>query len=255
MKSSNLYDFLDTCYDFNSQESWDQSGMISFGDENYKHNKVLVALEITSELIQFAIDNEIKLIVCHHPILTKNLEEFFTPNHDFVRRLYENKIDVIAIHTPFDKDVNGMNVALAQKIRLKNIKRLNENNRYVIVGELHKPQRIDKFAKFSKEILNSDFARYMDTFKNKIISKVAICGGAGSSYVNEIASSKEVDLYITCDVKHHAWNDAYELRLPILELNHEIENVFIAVISKKIKDYSPKAEIFKYVSHIKKTII
>ncbi len=255
MKSSNLYDFLDTCYDFNSQDEWDQSGMISFSDPNIDHKKVLVALEITSDLVEFAIENEIKLIICHHPLYTKTVEDQFSPNHNLVKKLFNSKIDVIAIHTPFDKDVNGMNVALAQKLRLKNIKRVNDKNRYVICGELVKPQRVDKFAKFVKEMLNSDFARYMDAFKNQIISKVAICGGSGGSFISEVAASQNADLYITCDVKHHAWNDAYELKMPIIELNHDIENVFIAIISKKIKDYNPRAEIFKYVSHLKRIII
>lgn len=255
MKSSNLYDFLDTCYDFNCQEEWDQSGMVSFNDNSFENKKVLIALEITSDLIDFAIDNEIRLIVCHHPLYTKTLDNQFSPNHKLVKRLFENKIDVIAIHTPFDKDVNGMNVALAQKLRLRDIKRINESNRYVIQGNLVKPQKIEKFAKFAKEMLNSDFATYIDSFKNRMVSKVAICGGSGGSFIPEVAATKDVELYITCDVKHHAWNDAYELRLPILELNHDIENVFISVLSKKVKDYSPHTEIFKYVSHIKRTTI
>lgn len=255
MKSSNLYDFLDTCYDFNSQEEWDQSGMVSFNDASYDNNKVVIALEITNDLIDFCIDNEIKLIVCHHPLYTKTLSDEFSPNHKFVKRLFDNQIDVIAIHTPFDKDVNGMNVALAQKLRLRDIKRLNETNKYVITGSLVKPQKIEKFAKFAKEILNSDFATYIDSFKNNIISKVAICGGSGGSFITEVAAQNDIDLYITCDVKHHVWNDAYELRTPILDLNHDIENVFISVLSKKVKDYSPHAEIFKYVSRIKKNII
>lgn len=255
MKTNNIYDFLDTCYDFNSQESWDESGMISFGDKEYDVKKIVVALEITTELIDYAIAQKIKLIICHHPLFTKQLEDQFSPNHKFVKRLYENKIDVIAIHTPFDKDVNGMNVALAQKMNLRKIRRINNHNKYVMVGNLDKPMRLDKFAKYAKEQLGSDYAKYVDSFKNVQVSSVAICGGAGGSFVNEVAASKIADVYVTCDMKYHTWNDAYESRIPVIDLNHEIESIFIGVIAKKIQELDPKINIIKYSTHIKMNLI
>ncbi len=255
MKINSLYNFFDTCYDFNSQDDWDQSGLISFGgDSEQEIDSVIVTLDINSDVIDFAIKNKIPLIVSHHPILKSTLEDPLNPAHEFVKKLYENKINVISIHTPFDKDVNGMNVALAQKLGLKNIKRLNDS-KYVMVGELYLPARLDKYAKQAATLLNSDYVKYNEVFKNKKISKIAICGGSGGSFVTAVAASKEVDAYITCDMKYHTWNDAYELRLPVIDLNHEIENVFINVVAKKVKDFCPFVKVTRFTTHLDTNII
>ncbi len=254
MKVSKIYDFLDTCYDFNCQESWDQSGLISFGDKEEDINHAIVALDINSDVIEYAISHKIHLIVTHHPLLASELEDEKSPAHGFVKKLYQNKINVISIHTPFDKDVNGMNVALAQNLGLVNIKRLNQNNRYVITGRLQVPVQFGSFAKQAAKLLGSDYARYNEVFKNKRILNVAICGGSGGSFISEVAATKGVDAYITCDMKYHAWNDAYELKLPVIDLNHEIEKIFIGVVAKKLKELSPSLAITRYTTHLNTTI-
>ncbi len=250
MKISNIYDFLDTCYDFNTQEAWDQSGLITFGDTEEDVNKVIVALDINSDVIQFAIQNKIHLIITHHPLLPSELENPKSPAHGFVKKLYEHKINVISIHTPFDQDVNGMNVALAQNLGLTGIKRLNSSNKYVIVGQLPCPVEFASYAKQAARILGSDYVRYNDVFKNKRIVNVAICGGSGGSFISDVATTKGVDAYITCDMKYHAWNDAFELKLPVIDLNHEIEKIFINVVSKKLKELNPFLEITRYNTHL-----
>ncbi len=250
MKISNIYDFLDTCYDFSKQESWDQSGLISFGDKEQDIDRLIVTLDINSDVIQYAIENKISLIISHHPLLPSELENPKSPAHGFVKKLYEHKINVIAIHTPFDQDVNGMNVALAQNLGLKKIRRLNQTNKYVIVGELPCPVEFASYAKQAARILGSDYVRYNEVFKNKKITHIAICGGSGGSFVTDVATTKGVDAYITCDMKYHTWNDAFELKLPVIDINHEIEKVFINVVSKKLKELNPYLNIVRYTTHL-----
>ncbi len=163
----------------------------------------MVTLDVNSDAIQYAIDNKIRLIISHHPLLASELEDSKSPAHGFVKKLYEHKINVIAIHTPFDKDVNGMNVALAQKLGLSGIKRLNKENKYVIVGTLQCPAEFASYAKQAARLLGSDYVRYNEVFKNKRIANIAICGGSGGSFISEVAATKGVDAYITCDMKYH----------------------------------------------------
>ena len=243
MKIDKIYDFLDICYEFQRQEVYDESGLVKFGE--FDINKIVVCLEINNAIIDYAINNGVKLIVSHHPLLAKSLEDQFSPNHKIVKRLSNNKISIISIHTPFDKSVIGMNVSLAQKLQLVDIKRL-KNNDYVVYGKLLKPLKFSRLATKAKEQLDSDYVKYIDIYKNSMISTVAICGGSGGSMITDVSSNKKIDAYITCDMKHHLWSDSYELNLPVIDLNHDIESIFIDIISKKLRELEPKLEILKY---------
>ena len=55
----------------------------------------MVTLDVNSDAIQYAIDNKIRLIISHHPLLASELEDSKSPAHGFVKKLYEHKINVI----------------------------------------------------------------------------------------------------------------------------------------------------------------
>jgi putative NIF3 family GTP cyclohydrolase 1 type 2 len=104
------------------------------------------------------------------------------------------------LHTCFDKSDEGMNYILSKKIGLEKIQRLG-NSEYLFKGELNNKIPLDAFLLTLPEILNINYANYHKYFEKKIIKTIAICGGSGSSFMNE--TKDKVDLYITCDMKYH----------------------------------------------------
>ena len=77
-----------------------------------------------------------------------------------------------------------------------------------IIGDLKSPVKSEEFAKFVKERLGCEGLRYTQINK-KIIKKVALCSGAGGSYVKDAVRSK-ADAFVTGEIKHS----------DILEANH-----------------------------------
>ena len=56
------------------QESWDNSGVqIDVGRPHIQ--KVLVCLEITREIVAEAIDQDVDLIVTHHPLMFRGVKK------------------------------------------------------------------------------------------------------------------------------------------------------------------------------------
>ncbi len=67
-------------------------------------NKVLIAYEITDEVIDEAIASEANLIICYHPLIFPNISSVTdsTRTGTLIRRLIKSDIALYVIHTAFD---------------------------------------------------------------------------------------------------------------------------------------------------------
>ena len=75
-----IYDFLDKIAPFESAMDFDNCGIL-VGDKNKSVEKVLLALDITSEVVEEAQKTGAELIISHHPVIFKGIKnlEFNTP--------------------------------------------------------------------------------------------------------------------------------------------------------------------------------
>ena len=63
-----IYDYIDSFAPFETAMSFDNVGIL-IGDSDICADKALLALDITSEIINEAVEKGISLIVTHHPII------------------------------------------------------------------------------------------------------------------------------------------------------------------------------------------
>jgi dinuclear metal center YbgI/SA1388 family protein len=108
------------------QESYDNSGLL-VGDGNDNLNGILVCLDCTEAIVQEAINNNLNLIVAHHPIVFTGLKSITGKN--YVERVLikaiKNNISIYAIHTNLDNVFLGVNSKIADKLNLENAKILS----------------------------------------------------------------------------------------------------------------------------------
>ncbi len=109
-----------------------------------------------------------------------------------------------------------------------------------IIGELVEPEDEFDFLNRIKLIFNAGAIRHTQLL-NKKITKVALCGGSGSSLLGA-ALSKQADVYISGDFKYHEFFDA-ENKILIADIGHfESEqftkDVFFEIITKKIPTFA-----------------
>lgn len=201
---------------------------LQFGDSNKDVKKVLIALDITSNVINQAIKNSCDLIICHHPflfhpILSLDYNSIFAQN---LFKIINHNLNIYSMHTNFDVSKNGMNDILAQKLGLKNIffigDEINKDS-LIRIGEIDQLSLTELLLLVSKTF-NQPHLKFVGD-QNQIIKKVAIVGGSGSSQL-KYAISNGCDCLITGEIPHHLALEANELNFSLIEISHFAESFF-----------------------------
>lgn len=119
----NIIDEIESVYPLYIQESYDNSGLI-IGDRNADITGILVALDLDVEVINEAISQNCNLIITHHPFIFHNIKKLIAGNdvYDLLQLIIKNNVNIYACHTPMDKSSYGLNIAVAEKMNLQNIK-------------------------------------------------------------------------------------------------------------------------------------
>jgi dinuclear metal center YbgI/SA1388 family protein len=101
----------------------------------------------------------------------------------------------------------------------------NSNVNYGIgaIGELTKELNLNEFLGHVANRLKIKCFRYTNGRSRKI-SKVAVCGGSGSEYIEE-AIAQKCDAYITADIKYHTFQDA-EGKILLADAGHYETEIF-----------------------------
>jgi len=112
-------------------------------------------------------------------------------------------------------------------------------------GKIEKKLPLKEFSLWLKEKLQAKYVRLIQSNDRKI-KKVALCTGAGSSFIENV-SNLDIDLYITGDITHHHALRAKELKLNILEIEHfDTEKFFVeAIYDQLVKLGIPKGILIK----------
>ena len=113
--------FLETIAPLSLQESYDNSGFI-LGNSSSKLKGVLLALDITIEVIEEAIEMKCNLIITHHPLIFSGIKRIIDDNmvSKCIIKAIKNDVNLYAIHTNIDNVLNGVNGKIADIIGLQN---------------------------------------------------------------------------------------------------------------------------------------
>lgn len=107
------------------QESYDNAGLI-LGNRNWQCTGIICTLDATEKVVLEAIKMKANLIVAHHPIIFNGLKKINGNNYveKTIITAIKNDIAIYAIHTNLDNVLNGVNIKIANKLSLINIKLL-----------------------------------------------------------------------------------------------------------------------------------
>ena len=138
MKTPNGYEVIQLFENFSPKylaEEGDPIGL-QIGDLSKKINKVIVALDVTEEVVEEAIENKVDLIIAHHPLLFRPLKKIVPeqPVGRIVEKLINYDITLYAAHTNLDIAEGGVNDMLADALGIENTSILKVTKR----EKLHK---------------------------------------------------------------------------------------------------------------------
>ena len=101
MTVKELYQKMSERIPENLSEEWDNDGLMCSSDTSADVRRALVSLDVTEEIVDYAIENGFDLIVSHHPLIFKPISSL-TEDSNVARKvikLISNNISVFSFHT------------------------------------------------------------------------------------------------------------------------------------------------------------
>lgn len=222
------------------------------GEPSRDVKRILVALDITAEVVQEAVDGKFDLIVSHHPIMNCTWSPVQTIRSDNIQGkmfidLVRNGISAICMHTNLDAAVGGVNDVLAARLGLKNVVLVDGGEGVVRAGELACEMPLQSFLKTVHSSLSPNGIRYVDG--GRPVCKVAVGGGACGDFFG-CAAAHGCDTFVTSDVKYNQFLDAKDLGLNLIDAGHfPTEDPVCEAVIKYLSDRFPRLTIDKSNSH------
>ena len=149
MKTINdILNFLEEFAPCATQMSFDNAGLI-VGDKYTAVSRVLVALDITEDVVNEAESLGCELIISHHPVIFAPIKRLSPSSVPYM--LAQKGISAVCMHTNLDLGEKfGVNICLADALGVKNPV-LSELGECMFTGELESETDIHDFAKLAKK--------------------------------------------------------------------------------------------------------
>lgn len=115
-------------------EEWDNIGL-QVGNLRDEVKGILVALDVTPEILQQAITQNVQMIISHHPLLFRPLKSMRTDTvlGNMIKEAIKNDIAIYAAHTNLDSAREGINHLLAGNLGLQQIEILQVSHQEKLV--------------------------------------------------------------------------------------------------------------------------
>ena len=257
MKISEIINRIEEDFPISSAMGFDNSGanVISFDDEL---KGILACLDVTIDAIEFANENEINLIISHHPLIfhdIKNLND--DPVSKRVKLLNKYSINSYSCHTNYDVNIeNGMGVNLLN-LMFENIdynlngyiESFNVDNKKFALGNivsLKNTTTFDSILNIVKNNLELDDSKISYYNFNNNIKNIIVIPGSGSGDIDLVIKNKP-DLLITSDLKHNNILDLREVHISYINATHYgLEKVFINSFSSYLINIFKNIKVLTY---------
>lgn len=259
MTIQEVIDYLNEIYPLRLQESYDNAGH-KVGYATRELTGALVALDVTSEVIDEACELGYNLIVSHHPMIYAGLKSLVpsTEQTRMLERLIKKDICVYSAHTNLDNLRGGVSYILAEKLGLKNVSTLrpvdDEGMGGGAIGETAEEKDYETFMTEVKKVLGLPVVKCSNE-RPASVKRVAVCGGSGSFMIDD-AAEKKADLYLTADLKYHDYQKAVGM-VSLADIGHYESEQFAQEliyndIIKKFSNFACRITKAKtsYVSYI-----
>lgn len=210
MTLSNLLATFERLWPKSTAEDWDRPGLM-VGHPEQEVKKVLLAVDVTSEVLDQAVQENCQLLLTHHPLLLRPVHELgeLTLKGNLVTKAVRSGVAIFSAHTNADIAKDGVSQSLAQAIGLRNLSPLDPVTGHGIIGDIDELQLIDFARKISKAIPATAAGVKVAGESTRLVSKIALVGGAGDSFLPQAANAG-VDVFITSDLRHHPAQDFIE---------------------------------------------
>ena len=211
-----LAEIIELRYPKSLAVEWDVVGFAT-NNSNIEVNNILLTIDVTKDVVSEAIANSIDLIISHHPLILdpEEISDIQTKRIQLRQKMEENNIALYAAHTNADIAQGGVNDSLAKVLGLQNVEAFGVE-KMARKGNLTTQITLREFVNLLSDKLPQVKSSIQVCGKlDSKVSKVGLCGGSGSSLLEEVRK-EDVDVFVTADLKHHAVSDNENMNGPAL---------------------------------------
>ena len=201
-------------------EKWDSPGL-TVGENSSSVSRILLAVDAVEETVNEAIELKADLLLTHHPLLFRGITTVADETYKgrLISRLIRANIALLGCHTNADVVENGVSDVIAQSLGLIDTSPISVGARPEIgigrVGILETPETLGSLARRLAKILPATATGIrVSGHYNQLVSRVALCGGAGDSLLAEPAVTS-ADVFITSDLRHHPAQESRERSIAV----------------------------------------
>ena len=261
MTVQELYNALETRIPRSLSCPWDNDGMSVSSNPQAKVTGIVVALDLTEEVIRRAKETGSNVILTHHPLLFKGIKTAVydqNPLSNKVVDLIQNGISAMAFHTRLDTLDGGVNDTLADLLGLEDVTSFGDcdnpqGKAMGRIGSLPSPMSMADFVALVKARLHAKGVAFADC--GKMISRVAVLGGSGGDDL-DLAAAAGADVYVTGELKYHQFCDAPDSHMSVVAAGHDsTEYPICAVLSLMASEICTMAGEVIPVSMVKPSAI
>ena len=261
MLVKDLIKIIEQDFPLNSALSFDNSGA-NIVDYNVELKNILVCLDITIDAIQYAKDNDVNMIVSHHPIIFNDIKNINDdPVSKRIKLLNKFEINAYSCHTNYDVNLkNGMGINLLNLLFNNSdvkshtlLETFSIGNEVYGLGDIvvfNKTMAFDNILSIIKSKLSIDDSK-LSVYKLKDdINRIIVIPGSGSGDV-DLVINEMADLLITSDLKHNQILDLTESGISYINATHYgLEKIFVDSFSNYIANKFNNFKLYKYITNM-----
>ncbi len=233
-----VYAYLCELAPLELQMEFDNSGF-QIGHGERELTSVLLALDVTDEVVREAAQSGAELIISHHPLLFHPPRRLVDddPASARILTLIEQGIAVISMHTNLDIAADGVNDVLIRLLGAEPETALDAEG-CGRIGTLPEALQMEAFLERCRTRLHGNGLRYVSA--GKAVKRLAVMGGAGGDALED-AFAKGCDTYVSADLKYHCFQRAQELGMNLIDADHFCtEQPMIPVLCDRLSQRFPE---------------
>lgn len=224
VKISDFINVMEKISPDNLKEDYDNVGLM-IGDRNEEIKGILIALDITLDVIEEAKEKGANIILTHHPILylKPSTITMDTLQGEKIIRLIRENISVYSSHTNLDVVDGGLTDKALEllgfpKGKIMDINPINSSAGIGRIVTLEESMTLKEACRLVRSKLSIPYMRVAgDPYKK--IKTIAVLNGSGEDFMKR-AYTMGADLFITGDTTYHYVSDYKEMGMAIIDIGH-----------------------------------
>lgn len=247
MKIGDVAHIIEEFAPLSLQEGYDNSGLVVGRPDDELRGGILLAVDVTEEVIAEAVQLGCSMVVTHHPIIFHPLKRLNSASvvERCVEQAIREGVALYACHTNLDSAHGGMSWRVGQMLGVENMRVLQPQDAtgatgFGIVGELAEAVPLAEFLQRLRTTFGVSVVRHSAPTVASV-RRVAVCTGAGGSLMDD-ARRSGCDIYVTADLRY---NDFFapDGAFVVADIGH-FESEFCAIgilfdiLSKKITNFA-----------------